>query len=153
LTGEARKLRTAIATFEEQIRTYEAQLSVSPDDRQLASLLQTARQNLAIPRDDLAAQIRLLELELKDATSAAASAALSVERLTPLYRQGTVPLSPITKAHRDFQAAQLRVQRARTLLELYRKVGSPDDQKQDRPAPKDPPNVPAEQDKPADGRK
>ena len=95
--------------------------------------MQTARRSLASYRDGLAAQIQLLKLELKDAESAFASAAADLERFKPLTSLGVVAKSAASKAQRNFEVAELRVGRARTLLELYRKVDSPDE-KRDRPA-------------------
>jgi arsenate reductase-like glutaredoxin family protein len=122
-------LRKTIETLEEEAHSYEAVLKNNPNAPNIGNIaqrLRTAHRNLAIHRDELAAQIRLLKLELKDAESAAELAAHELQRLEPLVRSGVVAKSKLLKARRDAEAAQLRTDRARTLLELYRKVESPD---------------------------
>jgi hypothetical protein len=78
---------------------------------------------LAVIREELAAQIRLLELELKKAETAADPAVEPLERVKKLHSEAkTITDSEMAEVQRDADMAKLDVERARTALELYRKV-------------------------------
>ncbi|MBW8884992.1 MAG: hypothetical protein JF612_09510 [Planctomycetia bacterium] len=98
----------------------------SPDDRAKAKerQLKDAEQRLELARAEYAAQIRLLELEMKDAASAVQSAQ-KAEQLARSLRErnpAAVSLSQLNEAQRALEGAQLRLERANTLVELYRKA-------------------------------
>jgi hypothetical protein len=73
-------------------------------------------------RDQYDAQLRLLELELKDAASAVESAKKAEEVARILHQQGRTQFNQLNDAQRALEAATLRVERANTLLDLYRKA-------------------------------
>ena len=63
-----------------------------------------------------------VELELENAKSVAELAAKKRERLAILQKESAIPQSALSDAEREGQSAQLRVERAKTLLDLYRKA-------------------------------
>jgi hypothetical protein len=88
-----------------------------------AATVESSRRQLAIIRQEYAAQIRLLELELKEAELAADAAVEHRDRQKRLREAGIVTSSEMAEAQLDADTAQLGVERAKTLLELYRKAG------------------------------
>jgi len=75
-----------------------------------------------LARAEYEAQIRLLELELKDAESAFTSAAGHLTRLGAAGPAVSDSESKLAEGQRALDAARARVERAKTLLDLYRKV-------------------------------
>jgi Skp family chaperone for outer membrane proteins len=82
-----------------------------------------AEQRLRLARAEYAAQLRLLQLELQNAVSAV-SIAEEQAKMIKLKQEKTreVPREQVLSAERALQDAQLREQRAKTLLDLYQQV-------------------------------
>ncbi len=76
-------------------------------------------------RDELAAQITLLKVELDDAQSAHDSALAAANRLRQLVERGVVPTTEFETAEREAERTRGRLRKAQTLLELYLKVDPP----------------------------
>jgi len=91
-----------------------------------AAAVESARRNLAMLRDEYAAQIRLLELELEEAVNAREAAAEHCEVLARLHKAGGASQSEVLESTRAVRTAELRIERVHTLLDLYRKVGQTD---------------------------
>jgi hypothetical protein len=84
--------------------------------------LEAEKRKRDLARVEYAAQIHLLELELKDAESAFAAAEGEQKMAEALFRSATLPRSKFTEAERTLEMAKLRIERAKTLLELYLKA-------------------------------
>jgi capsule polysaccharide export protein KpsE/RkpR len=88
-----------------------------------AAAVESARRNLDILREEFTAQIRLLELELERAETAAQAASQDHDRLQRLHENRVVSDAELAEAQLQAATADLDVQRIQTLLELYRKAG------------------------------
>ena len=77
---------------------------------------------LAFLREEYAAQLHLLELEVQDAQSAVQGAESTVHQTQKLFENKVVSRSELEVTERISEAAQRRLDRAKTLLELYRKA-------------------------------
>ncbi len=127
-SGQAATIRTP-ADFRDQLRQWqymrdlwknEKKRSDETDEEWVArrdEQIQAFQQRLDLARAEYDAQIRLLELEVKDAQSAVEAADREVDRLS---RSGVSSRS--NEAKRALEAATVKLQRAKTLLELYRKA-------------------------------
>jgi hypothetical protein len=83
-----------------------------------------AQRKLDFARQEYAAQIRLLELEFRDAQSALQTAQQKYARIEWIAAKnpGALSQSERIEAQRPVDAASLRLERAKTLLDLYRKA-------------------------------
>ncbi len=107
--------------FECRLNEVEAELQrvVNLEDRGYASAaaVESSRRQLAIIRWEYATQIRVLELELKEAQTARETAFRVLTQARALSESERI------EKHGEGRTARLRAERAKTLLELYRKVG------------------------------
>lgn len=94
-------------------------------------VVEARRRDLAFLREEYAAQLRLLELELQDAQLALDSAAQQVADAKKLFEKGIETKDSLLARERAVQEAKLRINRATTLLDLYRKA----DEKAETPTP------------------
>jgi hypothetical protein len=90
--------------------------------KQLEELRDRNRRDLAFLREEYGAQIRLLELEVQDAQSAFVAAEKERGISKALHMSASVPLSRVNEAERAAEAAKLRLERSKTMLELYTKA-------------------------------
>jgi hypothetical protein len=84
--------------------------------------LRAPQQQLAFAREEYATQLRLLELELQDAESAAKAAEANYQSTRTLVKNNIVPQSKLNEALQGMESARIRIERAKTLLDLYRKA-------------------------------
>jgi uncharacterized protein (TIGR03067 family) len=84
--------------------------------------LTTAQERYLLIREELAAQLQLLELELRDAQGQMELSAEELARREKLYQAQAISQSELGQAQRDLTSARFRADRAKTLLELFRKV-------------------------------
>lgn len=90
--------------------------------KQLEEAIQRDQRELDFLREQYAAQIRLLELEVNDAASAVEVAQNAELNARKLHDAGAIPSRQFGETTRALEAAKLRLERANTLLELYRKA-------------------------------
>jgi hypothetical protein len=81
-----------------------------------------AQQRLELIRAEYAAQIRLLELEVNAATAELKNAEEGVEVAEAGFKTARKPRSAVIEARQQLVAPRLRLDRATTLLDLYRKA-------------------------------
>lgn len=125
--GRATELRKKIDALVAEVASGEAILKHHPqhdDFGGISKRLENARRNLQIHRDELAAYVRLFELELRHAESAVQSATTVVERNKKLATLGVISQETMLEHQQALGAARLRSERARTLLELCLKADS-----------------------------
>ena len=86
--------------------------------------VQRAERDLAFLRDEYAAQLRLLELEVEEAKSAAEAAAKQwrLFSVSGTAETEAIRASKLAEAEQAERAAHGRLERAKTLLNLYRKA-------------------------------
>jgi hypothetical protein len=84
--------------------------------------LKQRESRLAFAREEYNAQLRLLEIDVLDATNEWNTANNKRAMITALFQSSTIPKTEKDEADRAAQAAKLRLERANTLLELYRKA-------------------------------
>jgi uncharacterized protein (TIGR03067 family) len=94
--------------------------------------LATAQKRQALIREELATQLRLLELELSDAEQAVESSTEELNRRERLLRRQAISPSELAAARQDASTARNRLDRTKALLELYLKIDLP------QPADRDP---------------
>jgi uncharacterized protein (TIGR03067 family) len=85
--------------------------------------LRSWQNKLDLAKAEYEAQIRLLESELESNQLSAEAAQREFERAEQLAKQNAISSSERDNARLAMQQAQAKLDRARTLLELYRKVG------------------------------
>ncbi len=90
-------------------------------DNALADL-RSWQNKLDLAKAEYAAQVKLLDSNLHSAEIAADAAQRSLDRTTKLFERGVTPASSLDEVRRDAQETEARVQRAKTLLDLYRRV-------------------------------
>jgi Bacterial type II/III secretion system short domain len=107
-----------------------------PEEKAKVLVQQTseAQRKLDFAREEYAAQIRLLELEVLDAESAVKAAQTKRQATVTAYERGAATRTALNEEERDTQAAQIRLDRAKTLLELYRKADPKNAATEARPA-------------------
>jgi hypothetical protein len=128
-------LRSAIeSTKAEDLKTY-AGTSDAERAQTRQKIIDRSQRDLDFLREEYDAQMRLLELEVKDAQSAVEAANREVDRLS---HSGVSSRS--NEAKRALEAATLKLERGKTLLELYRKA---DPQQAGEPAQATPPGAPS----------
>lgn len=88
-----------------------------------------AQQRLSLVREEFAAQVHLLELEVRTTEAAATTAQEELQRLTSYFKNGTVPWSQVSDAKLKAEQASVRLEQAKTLLDLYLKAGENPDLK------------------------
>ncbi len=118
--------------------------------------LRQAERQEELAREDLAAQIKLLEIDLADANLRLNHASMDEPRMKIAVERGAAPTSQYEKILLGIEQAKLQVDRAQTLLDRYRKAlpekkrepadeGAPpdtkDDNRQPGPAKKDLPKT------------
>jgi len=108
---------------------------------QIDRQLREPERRLAFIREEYAAQLRLLELELLDAESSVQSAGKERDDKKTLVDSGEYPITTLREAQRAYDAARLRLDKAKTLLDLYRKA-DPKAPAAEPPAKSDPPAQP-----------
>jgi uncharacterized protein (TIGR03067 family) len=106
-------------------------------DNALANL-RSWQNKLDLARAEYAAQMKLLDSNLQSAEIAADAAEISFGRATMLFERGATPASSLDEVRLAAQETKARVQRAKTLLELYGRVDA-----LSRPAAKSTPDEPA----------
>ena len=97
------------------------------------SEVESSRRQLDVIREAYATQIRLLQIELQEAQLAYKAATQHLDRLKKLYEAKAASVSELAEAQHRADGAKLSVERAKTLLDLYRKV-DPTDPPQEQPA-------------------
>ncbi len=86
-----------------------------------------AQQRLELVQAEYATQLRIRSLEVQSAETDANAAKEELDRYEALFKTGALSTSEMQEARRKHEQATLRVEAAKTLLELYRKAGeSPD---------------------------
>jgi hypothetical protein len=129
-SGQSPILRSA-EEFEQRLRDAENAVdkakNVFPggkpvEPKVLEGHLREPQRRLAFVREEYAAQVKLLELELQEAASAAKAAQENYQSTMTLVKKNIVPESKIIDARQGIESAQIRVERAKTLLDLYRKA-------------------------------
>jgi hypothetical protein len=97
---------------------------LSAEDRQKVKdeQVQSLRRQLEFARDEYNAQMRLLQLEVEDSQSEVQAAEAACAAQSRRYRAGEATQDEFNRSERARQASQLRLERAKTLLELYRKA-------------------------------
>jgi len=94
-----------------------------------------AQRRLNLVREEFAAQVHLLELEVRTTEAAAATAQEELQRLTSLFKSGAAPASEVSDAKLKAEQASVRLEQAKTLLQLYLKAGENPDLKGSDSAP------------------
>ncbi len=95
-----------------------------PSSRKLAAQLQ---QRLSLIRDEYAARIRLLELEVQEADATLKVAGQSLARTKAFFEGGQASSTDMDQATLSHGRAKVRLEKAQTLLDLYRKAGATSD--------------------------
>jgi hypothetical protein len=85
-------------------------------------MVRDAEQRLRLAQAEYAAQIRLLQLELQDATSAVSAAEQQSKLAKEMHKVRPDRNEQVISSERTLQDAQLREERAKTLLDLYQQV-------------------------------
>jgi Bacterial type II/III secretion system short domain len=98
----------------------------------------TSERQLQLARENLAARIQLLELDLSDAVSRLEEAKESEAKTSRLIAKGYATTTEMDKNRRNVKRAELEVQRATIQLELYRKALPPKAQESSKAAPPKP---------------
>ncbi len=124
----ATQMRERIAKSREEVHSYEQILKHHPDDYDdlggTTKRLQTSRRHLEAVQDELTAQIRLVELQVKRAQAAADVAERQHAALDAHYRKGRIGSAEVAAAKLDVEDARLRVERLKTVLEHLQKAAS-----------------------------
>ena len=96
----------------------------------MLGLSEKVRQDLAALRDEFDTQVRLLELNLADAKQALDAAVGKRDMAKILHERGIAPVSELADAERAVEAAQNALERAQTVLDLYRKIELPSEKEE-----------------------
>jgi hypothetical protein len=86
--------------------------------------LERTRRRLQLLQDEYAAQIRLLELELAGAEANLEASQKLLKASTSLYEIGRSTAAEVVRQRQPVEQARSRIERLRTLLDLYRKAGA-----------------------------
>jgi len=100
------------------------QFRASAQEAQSMSMGRPRRQ---VIRDQFAAQIRLLELEMQSQQAALAAAQQQAKRAQTLQDQKAISEEEAAQATLHLDQAKIRLEQMQTLLDLYRKVGDASD--------------------------
>jgi hypothetical protein len=84
--------------------------------------LKRGESRLAFSREEFAAQLRLLEIEVRDATNEFNTANNKRNLVTALFQSNSISKAEKVEVDRVAEKTKLRLERANTLLELYRKA-------------------------------
>ena len=95
--------------------------------------LQKSRHALAALRDEFEAQVRLLEVNLADAKEGLDAASRKREMTKAMYDNGMLHISELANEDRAVATAKHALERAQTVLELYRKIEPPSGDEQPDP--------------------
>ncbi len=120
---DAIALMTEIKKLEQAVQQLESRQEQEPGE-EVAVRLEDARRQLQAHRAAHAASIRLLELELKDAESALGAYTQDLTRIKQLAEQEIISTKEVRDGERKVAAAQLRLDRARALLEFWNKLAA-----------------------------
>lgn len=133
--AEFRKLQE---TIDGHLASLERRSSTDVHGRNISQYgLAKARQELAALRAEFDTQVRLLELNVADAKQALDAAVRKRDLTKSLHERGVVPVSELADVERAVSAAQHALERAETILDLYRKIELPTGNEEPKPA--DPP--------------
>ncbi|MDB5384953.1 MAG: hypothetical protein JWM11_599, partial [Planctomycetaceae bacterium] len=88
--------------------------------------LQRANRRLEIVHQELAAQIKLLQLNVQQAELILAAAQKKMERYQALQTSAAISQREVEQAMSDLHLAKVNVERAAILLNLYSKINQPD---------------------------
>lgn len=129
--AEFRKLQE---TIDGHLASLERRSSTDVHGRNISQYgLAKARQELAALRAEFDTQVRLLELNVADAKQALDAAVRKRDLTKSLHERGVVPVSELADVERAVSAAQHALERAETILELYRKVELPTGNEEPKP--------------------
>jgi hypothetical protein len=112
----------SVKRFEQQSSSGFAGRTPEESDQEPDAALQSARKRLEFVRAEYAAQIRLLELEVNAAKAELKNAEEGAQIAEAGFRAAKKPRSAVIEARQPIVAARLRLERATTLLDLYRKA-------------------------------
>lgn len=80
------------------------------------------RRELDLLQKEHAARMRLMQIDLKQAQTEVESAQTDFSRLEKLKGQNVVPASEFDKARRELESAELRLERAKTVYDLFHEI-------------------------------
>ena len=129
--GKFRQLQERIDQLQSLVATRTRQ---EDEFNNYTGTLAKSRHDLAALRDEFGTQLRLLELNLADAKQALDAAVRKRDMAKILHERGIAPVSELADADRAVEAAQNALERAQTVLDLYRKIELPPDIEEPNPA-------------------
>lgn len=105
-----------------ELQNEEAQKNIT--DGHFAKLLYLKRR-LALIENELTTQIKLFEIDVREAESTLQLLEKDLNRVQQLNLKGVIPTSELEAQQGKYQAAKLKLDRARLKLELYSGIGKP----------------------------
>jgi hypothetical protein len=134
---EITTLRSDIVDNAEEVRSIEAVLEANPQSDMLGNLqkqLEGARRRLNALKEELDTLIRLQEAELRHAEAEYSAREKDLKRVETLRKQGAITGEEVDRMELSREAAQLRLVKAKTLLDFLLKARPPE-KAEEKPSP------------------